>query len=153
MVTVGSLTKGQNVEFELSSTKKGLSATVVITENKRKSPVLVFSMILIILTLILSMYLSRHMSIVVAFFIALNIITGIMYAYDKMVSGSTLIRIPEKLLHGLAFLGGSPSALIAQILFRHKIIKHSFQIVYWRIVSVQLLMGIFFLLYIIKYQQ
>jgi uncharacterized membrane protein YsdA (DUF1294 family)/cold shock CspA family protein len=150
VVTAGGLTKGQNVEFELSSTNKGFSAISVIAGRKQKSPILLFSMVSIILASILSMYFSLHLPSVVSFLIAINITTGVMYAYDKTISSSNLLRIPEKVLHGLAFLGGSPSALIAQKLFRHKTVKHSFQIIYWSIVAIQFLAAIFFSLYLMK---
>ncbi len=34
-------------------------------------------------------------------------------------------------LHAIAFLGGTPGALIGQKVFRHKTIKRSFRLVFW----------------------
>lgn len=61
-----------------------------------------------------------------------------MYLVDKVIAGKNkFIRVPEIVLHTLALLGGSPMALIFQKLFRHKISKKSFMIIYWLIVLLQ----------------
>lgn len=78
-----------------------------------------------------------------AYLLAVNAITIAAYAYDKLITGSSLLRVPERILHVLSLLGGSPSALLAQKLFRHKTSKRSFQRAYWSIVGVQLLVVIF----------
>jgi uncharacterized membrane protein YsdA (DUF1294 family) len=53
-------------------------------------------------------------------------------------------RAPEMVLHTLALLGGSPTALISQKLFRHKTSKKSFIIIYWLIVLMQTGMIVWF---------
>ena len=75
---------------------------------------------------------------VLIYLCALNFITFIIYGYDKFIAGSDKIRVSEKRLHQLALIGGSPAALVAQKFFRHKTIKKKFQIIYWLIVFVQL---------------
>ena len=72
-----------------------------------------------------------------AYLIAINVTTFVMYGYDKFVSGTGKLRVPEKLLHVLALLGGSPAGLMAQKVFRHKTVKGSFQLAYWAIVILQ----------------
>jgi uncharacterized membrane protein YsdA (DUF1294 family) len=67
-----------------------------------------------------------------------NLATFVLYGYDKAVSGGTKRRVPENVLHLLAFLGGTPAALLSQVLFRHKTIKPSFRRVFWLIVVLQL---------------
>jgi uncharacterized membrane protein YsdA (DUF1294 family) len=67
-----------------------------------------------------------------------NLATLALYGYDKAIAGGTRTRVPEKVLHLLALAGGSPGALIAQTLFRHKTVKASFQRTYWLIVLFQL---------------
>ncbi len=85
------------------------------------------------------------------YFLAINFTVGSLYFYDKVNSvrgggdlGYKVIagnnkstRVPEMILHTLALLGGSPTALISQKLFRHKISKKSFIIIYWLIVLLQ----------------
>lgn len=66
-----------------------------------------------------------------------------LYGYDKAVAGGTRTRVPEAVLHGTALLGGSPAAFAAQLLFRHKTVKPSFQLVFRAIVAAQaLLLGL-----------
>ncbi|CAH0396050.1 unnamed protein product [Bemisia tabaci] len=64
-----------------------------------------------------------------------SLISIVLYGYDKLVAGSNMGRIPEIWLHGLALAGGWPGALLAQHLFRHKIRKVPFQIVFWPIIA------------------
>ena len=68
----------------------------------------------------------------------INLTTMVLYGYDKAVAGGTRRRVPENVLHLLAFVGGSPGALLSQTLFRHKTVKASFRRVYWLIVVLQL---------------
>ena len=67
----------------------------------------------------------------------LNAATVLLYGYDKAISGGTRTRVPEKVLLLLALLGGSPAALLAQQLFRHKTVKPSFRRMFWLIVALQ----------------
>lgn len=75
-----------------------------------------------------------------AYFIAINLVTLLAYGYDKKIAGSSILRVPERVLHALALLGGSIGALAAQRWFRHKTVKQSFRIVYWLIVLVQIVL-------------
>ena len=74
-----------------------------------------------------------------AYLSAASAVTLAFYGYDKRraVAGGT--RIPELILHVLALAGGSPGALLGQVLFRHKTRKVSFKIVFMLIVAVQLI--------------
>lgn len=71
-----------------------------------------------------------------SYLLAINLVTIVLYGYDKMSakmgSGS---RVPETVLHGVAFCGGSLGALVGQEAFHHKRSKKSFRLVYWRIVT------------------
>lgn len=73
----------------------------------------------------------------IAAIIAINVATFVLYAYDKAVAGSNAGRVPEAVLHAAALVGGSPAALIAQQLLRHKTAKRPFQIRFWTIVVIQ----------------
>lgn len=72
-----------------------------------------------------------------AYLIAVNAITFLAYGFDKAAAGQQWRRIPERLLHTLAIIGGSPAALMGQRAFRHKTIKRSFRQWFWVIVIVQ----------------
>jgi uncharacterized membrane protein YsdA (DUF1294 family) len=69
--------------------------------------------------------------------IGVNAVTLALYGYDKhqAIAGGT--RIPEAALHLTALLGGSPGAVLAQGLFRHKTRKRSFRIVLIGIILLQ----------------
>lgn len=58
----------------------------------------------------------------------------VLYGYDKQQARRGGQRTPEKMLHLSELLGGWPSALLAQQVFRHKTRKFSYQSVFWLIV-------------------
>lgn len=63
--------------------------------------------------------------------IALNVFTFLFYGIDKLNSRSSsplTVRIPEFALLFLALAGGSPAALLATVLFTHKISKVGFML-------------------------
>ncbi len=80
-------------------------------------------------------------SLVICYFIAVNVVTLVLYALDKCsaLTNGKFIRIPERTLHVLALVGGSLGALVGQFVFRHKVRKTSFLIVYYLIVVLQAL--------------
>ena len=69
--------------------------------------------------------------------IGTNVVTLALYGYDKHRAAVGGTRIPEAVLHMAALLGGSPGAILAQGLFRHKTRKHSFKVVLVAIVMLQ----------------
>jgi len=84
--------------------------------------------------------LAVHVSIhpLIGALAGINLATIVLYGYDKAVAGGTRRRVPENVLHLAAIAGGSPGALLAQVLFRHKTVKVSFRRVYWLIVAFQI---------------
>ena len=83
--------------------------------------------------------------LLLAYLISINLITFLTYAYDKRAARKHSRRTPERTLHILALLGGSPAALLAQQLLRHKTIKRSFQLTYWAIVISQVALLVYLL--------
>lgn len=55
------------------------------------------------------------------------------YGIDKLRAVSGAWRIREATLHTIGLLGGWPGAIPAQLLFRHKTAKASFQTTFWLI--------------------
>ncbi|MDR0183045.1 DUF1294 domain-containing protein [Lysobacter arvi] len=77
--------------------------------------------------------------------LALNVVTVLVYAYDKAIAGGgRRRRVPERTLLTLALLGGSPGALLAMGLLRHKTAKASFRRAMMAIVLLQIAALAFF---------
>lgn len=66
---------------------------------------------------------------------ALSVFTFMVYAADKARAKAEEWRVSEWALHSLELLGGWPGALLAQVLFRHKTSKFSYQFIFWLIVA------------------
>ena len=81
-----------------------------------------------------------------AAWLALNVATVLVFAYDKAIAGGARRRVPERTLLTLALLGGSPGALLAMGLFRHKTAKAGFRRAMMLIVAAQVVvLGLFYL--------
>ena len=65
------------------------------------------------------------------FFIFVNVLTFVVYVFDKYAARRRRRRVSEKALHFLSFIGGWVGALIAQKLLRHKTIKQPFHFIFW----------------------
>ena len=72
--------------------------------------------------------------------ISINVVTLALFGYDKRQAVAGLARVPEAALHAAALLGGSPGAILAQGLFRHKTRKRSFRMALAAIVLLQVAM-------------
>ena len=72
--------------------------------------------------------------------VSINIVAFAYYGYDKVQARSQGRRIPEVILHGLGFLGGSLGAYLGMRVFRHKTVKSSFRIIFWTIAILQVML-------------
>ena len=61
------------------------------------------------------------------YFLAVNVLTFVVYGVDKWKARSGRWRVPEATLLGLAAVGGSVGAWLAMQLFRHKTQKKKFR--------------------------
>lgn len=69
--------------------------------------------------------------------IGVSIASFFTYGYDKSIAGRSVTRVPEVVLHLLTALGGTLGSFVAMRLFHHKTQKRSFQMVFWVIVAIQ----------------
>jgi uncharacterized membrane protein YsdA (DUF1294 family) len=69
-----------------------------------------------------------------------SIVTFAIYGFDKRRAAAGGWRVPERTLHLLAFVGGWPGAIAAQRQFRHKTRKLPFQVAFWGIVVLHVLL-------------
>ncbi len=65
--------------------------------------------------------------IIIYYLAAINLLTFIVYGLDKYKAKHKKWRTPEATLLILAALGGSPAALLAMYLFRHKTLHNKFR--------------------------
>lgn len=66
-----------------------------------------------------------------AAYLAVSLLTFVMYAMDKGAAENGKRRVPEQRLHFFELLCGWPGALVGQQFFRHKTRKVSFQVGFW----------------------
>jgi uncharacterized membrane protein YsdA (DUF1294 family) len=71
------------------------------------------------------------------FLTAINLFTFIIYGADKRKAEKHRRRISENTLLAVSFLGGTIGALLAMIIFRHKISKTSYVLKFGCIVLIQ----------------
>ncbi len=71
--------------------------------------------------------------------LGINLATIFLYGFDKWAAKNDWLRVPEKVLHAVTLLGGTPGAAFAQRTFRHKTQKESFRKLYWAGVFLQVL--------------
>jgi uncharacterized membrane protein YsdA (DUF1294 family) len=67
----------------------------------------------------------------------LNLATLLIFGWDKLAAAEGRSRVPERALLTLAAIGGSPGALLARPIFRHKTRKQPFSAWLMLIVFVQ----------------
>ncbi len=75
-----------------------------------------------------------------AWLIDVNVVTFLSYWYDKLQAGAGGSRVPELVLLALAGVGGTAGALVAMYRLRHKTVKTSFQVRFWLIVALQVVL-------------
>lgn len=104
-------------------------------------PLPLFSMVAIVLTgiIMVSTQQQFYAPWLIAYIVSINSVTLLLYGYDKAVARYALPvwRVPEKVLHGVTLAGGTPTAVLAQKVLRHKTIKASFRSRFWLIVAIQ----------------
>lgn len=71
-------------------------------------------------------------------FVGVSLFAFLAYGYDKRQAALNGWRTAEKTLHLAALAGGWPGALAAQHVFRHKLRKPGFMVVFWLTVAVNL---------------
>jgi len=105
---------------------------------KYTSPYLIFGLLTggVILGM-MTLLIHQDQSPLLSYLVTINLTLFGLYGYDKHASRTEQLRVPEKVLHLLALLGGSPAGLMAQHFFHHKTLKGSFQLIYWATVTAQ----------------
>ena len=116
--------------------------------RKNLSPYQFYGLLAICLTFFITLLFNFFLPWLLAYLGGINVIAFALYGYDKSIANNKKrMRIPERILHLSALLGGSIGAFFGQRFFHHKTIKGSFQLVF-RITIVLQLMLILFLAYL-----
>lgn len=80
------------------------------------------------------------------YLLAINAAAVTAFALDKRAAARGAWRVPERRLLILVALGGSPGAVAARLVLRHKTRKASFSMALWAIVALQAAAGVAYLL-------
>jgi uncharacterized membrane protein YsdA (DUF1294 family) len=81
---------------------------------------------------------SIRIWVLAGYLVGVNVVTFAMYAWDKRAAVRGRRRIPERSLLAIALIGGSPAALVARRVLRHKTSKLSFRVSFALVVVIQL---------------
>jgi uncharacterized membrane protein YsdA (DUF1294 family) len=92
---------------------------------------------LFLVALVSTLFWWLGLKLLYAYLIGVNAVTVILYGYDKRQAIAGRGRVPELILHLVALAGGSPAALLSQMLFHHKTKKLRFRVVFIGIVLLQ----------------
>jgi uncharacterized membrane protein YsdA (DUF1294 family) len=99
------------------------------------------------LAVALAAWLWLRLDPLLAWLLAVNLVTLLTYGYDKSVAGSGRMRVPERVLLLLALAGGSLAALVGMRLFHHKTSKESFQVKFGFVLLVQAILVVIYFLW------
>lgn len=116
--------------------------------NKYSSAFRLFGLFTLLLSIggAVLLYLGLSWSLIVSWLISVNLVTFLVFGYDKVRALGGGLRVPENILHGLILLGGCIGGLGSMFLFRHKTRKGSFQQIFWVIVVLEIAGGIAWLM-------
>ncbi len=120
---------------------------MAVSSNKNKLNW--FLIVMVSLPLIFSAYamILKNNFIFIIVYIALSLVTFIVYIVDKNRAIKQQWRIPEFTLHMLELSGGWAGGLVAQHYFRHKNKKLSYQLIFWSIVGIHMVGWILYIIY------
>jgi uncharacterized membrane protein YsdA (DUF1294 family)/cold shock CspA family protein len=132
------LKSGQRVEFVARETERGLRATQVVPGARGLSPALSAAGFLIAVLIGVTAGLHKiGLGWIGAYLGAIGTATWAAFAWDKRQAGREARRVPEAVLLGLSLLGGSPAAVVAMSMLRHKTAKVRFKLKFALVVVAQ----------------
>ena len=80
------------------------------------------------------------MPFILALLLLINLITFIVFGYDKQLAKNREDRVSEKSLFLLMLFGGTIGGLLAMLVFRHKTNKNSFKLMVFGIIILQIVL-------------
>ncbi len=139
---------GEVVTYGVSADKRGrpCAVTATLAGDSLQAPSKLrsgrFSVLLALTFLAVAgglAYLEKLPIAVALLYLALSLMTFVVYAWDKSAARRGGWRTQESTLHLFALAGGWPGALLAQQSLRHKSQKESFRLVFWMTVVMNLI--------------
>lgn len=133
--------RAQQVTYlKASQTKKNVSKPKISKQPAQKLKPMQIACIGYILALAVFTIAGLLSGMVLLFISIINAITYWMYAQDKEAALQGNRRVPEQTLHLLSFLGGWPTAWLAQEKLRHKTQKQPFRKIYFCTIALNILL-------------
>ncbi len=134
--------QGQHLTFEVEPDQKGRSHAVhaepVLVAERAEPPVRPTSVVVGVGSILafVAVFLVAHVRwqvpwTIAAIYLALSILTFVLYAADKRAAQTNRWRTPENTLLLIGLVGGWPGAAVAQQVLRHKTKKLSFRSRFW----------------------
>ncbi|WP_182406208.1 cold shock and DUF1294 domain-containing protein [Psychrobacter sp. GP33] len=123
----------KNKQIRQRNHKRSIQADFEAGQKKRLFVGVGFYLVLILLAIM-----DKLSWLIVGWYIALGLVTYLMYAKDKAAAQSSEWRTPESTLHLLSVLGGWVGAMVAQTYLRHKSQKVDFRMTYYLTVLINL---------------
>ncbi|WP_445661044.1 DUF1294 domain-containing protein [Acinetobacter sp. F16] len=130
----------QVMYLKASQTQKILPKPKNVNGQQQKLKPMQIACIAYILALAVFTLLGMLSGMVLLFISIVNALTYWLYAQDKEAALLGNRRIPEQSLHILSFLGGWPTAWLAQERLRHKTQKQPFRKIYFCTIALNILL-------------
>lgn len=130
----------QVMYLKASQTQKILPKPKNVNVQQKKLKPMQIACVGYILALAVFTLLGMLSGMVLLFISIINALTYWMYAQDKEAALLGNRRVPEQTLHILSFLGGWPTAWLAQEKMRHKTQKQPFRKIYFCTIALNILL-------------
>ncbi|MGS0706681.1 DUF1294 domain-containing protein [Acinetobacter sp. ANC 3781] len=130
----------QVMYLKASQTQKILPKPKNVNEQAQKLKPMQIACVGYILALAVFTIAGLLSGMVLLFISIINAMTYWMYAQDKEAALMGKHRVPEQTLHILSFLGGWPTAWLAQEKLRHKTQKQPFRKIYFCTIALNILL-------------
>ncbi|TCH63267.1 DUF1294 domain-containing protein [Acinetobacter sp. ANC 4862] len=130
----------QVMYLKASQTQKILPKPKNLNVQQQKLKPMQIACVGYILALAVFTLLGMLSGMVLLFISIINALTYWMYAQDKEAALLGNRRVPEQTLHILSFLGGWPTAWLAQEKMRHKTQKQPFRKIYFCTIALNILL-------------
>jgi len=130
----------QVMYLKASQTQKILPKPKNVNEQAQKLKPMQIACVGYILALAVFTISGLLSGMVLLFISIINALTYWMYAQDKEAALLGKRRVPEQTLHILSFLGGWPTAWLAQEKLRHKTQKQPFRKIYFCTIALNILL-------------